>query len=318
MIENMMKRRKFPMNDNNRRQAEVPESCRVLPNGAGTAPGMWFENNGTIFISMPGVPNEMKYIMTEHVLPELNNRFTSQVIIHRNIMTYGTFEARLAEILADFEKELPANLKLAYLPASGIIKLRITGTASGAEKDELSEAINGQVNKLYGIIPEYIYGENEESLEKVIGDLLKICHGTVCTAESCTGGEIAHMLTSIPGSSEYFMGSVVAYANTVKTQLLNVQEDILINEGAVSEKAVRAMAAGARDLFKTGYSLAVTGIAGPEGGTGEKPVGTVWFAVASDKGIAAETRVFGNDRLTNVKRFSLAALNLLRKQIISQ
>ena len=173
------------------------------------------------------------------------------------------------------------------------------------------------MNKLYKIIPDFIYGENEESLEMVIGKLLKAKNNTVCTAESCTGGEIAHMLTSVPGSSDYYKGSVVAYANSVKTQLLGVQEDIIEKNGAVSEKVVEDMAMGARNLFKTEYAVATSGIAGPDGGTEAKPVGTVWIAVASEKGIVTEKRIFGNDRITNIKRFSLAAWNILRKQIIN-
>jgi nicotinamide-nucleotide amidase len=315
MIEEMMSRRNFPMNENNRRQAEVPESCRVLKNAAGTAPGMWFERDGTIFISMPGVPYEMKYIMTEHVLPELRKRFRSQIIIHRNIMTYGTFEAKLAEILTGFEAGLPGNIKLAYLPASGVIKLRLTGT--GTEHGALSNQVNEQANKLYNIIPGFIYGENEDTLEMVIGKLLNERNKTVSTAESCTGGEIAHMITSVPGSSSYYRGSVVAYADSVKTQLLGVNKDIIENNGAVSEEVVREMANGALTLFKTDYAVATSGIAGPDGGTDTKPVGIVWMAVASEKETVAEKRVFGNDRIANIKRFSLAALNLLRKQIIN-
>jgi nicotinamide-nucleotide amidase len=315
MIEEMMSRRNFPMNENNRRQAEVPESCRVLKNTSGTAPGMWFEKEGTIYISMPGVPHEMKHLMNEVVLPELNKRFTSQIIIHRNIMTYGTFEAKLAETLTTFEAGLPENIKLAYLPASGVIKLRLTGT--GSDNNSLTYLISEQVKKLYEIIPELIYGENEESLEMVIGKHLKLNNKTVSTAESCTGGEIAHLLTSVPGSSAYYKGSVVAYANSIKTQLLGVQEFIIDRYGAVSEQAIKEMAAGARSLFKTDYAVATSGIAGPDGGTDLKPVGTIWIAVASEKGIVSEKRVFGNDRITNIKRFSLAALNLLRKQIIN-
>jgi len=315
MIEYMMRHRNFAMNENNRRQAEVPESCRVLKNATGTAPGMWFESNGTIFVSMPGVPHEMKYLMQEYVLPELNKRFTSQFIIHKNIMTYGTFEAKLAEILVGFEAALPKNIKLAYLPAAGIIKLRLTAT--GNEHDFLSEAINKQVSELYKIIPEFIYGENEESLELVIGKLLKEKKRTVCTAESCTGGEIAHLITSIPGSSAYYKGSVVAYANSVKSQLLGILEEMILNYGAVSEEVVREMAIEARKLLNTDYSIATSGIAGPDGGTETKPAGTIWLAVASEKGVVSEKRVFGNDRNTNIKRFSLAALNLLRKQIIN-
>jgi len=316
MIETRMSRRNLLMNENNRKQAEVPESCMVLPNTAGTAPGMWFEKDGTIFVSMPGVPYEMKYIMTEHVLPELNKRFTSQVIINRNIMTYGTFEAKLAEILTGFEDELPESIKLAYLPASGIIKLRLTAT--GKDPDKLVDIVDEQVKKLYGIIPEFIFSENEESLEMVIGKLLKSKRKTVSTAESCTGGLIANMITSVPGSSYYYKGSVIAYSNSVKTGLLGVKEDILELYGAVSEQVVIDMAGRARELFGTDYALAISGIAGPDGGTDDKPVGTVWIAVASDEGISAEKHLFGNERLMNMKRFSIAALNQLRKQIIME
>jgi len=315
MIEEMMRLRSFSMNDNNRRQAEVPESCRVLKNAAGTAPGMWFEKDGTIFVSMPGVPHEMKYLMTEIVLPELNKRFTSQIIIHKNIMTYGTFEAKLAEILTDFESGLPSNLKLAYLPASGVIKLRLTGT--GSDYNYLSNLINDQVSKLYKTIPEFIYGEDEDSLEMVIGKLLKSKNKSVSTAESCTGGEIAHLLTSVAGSSAYYKGSIIAYENSIKTKLLGVQDYIITKYGAVSENTVKEMAVGVRNVLDTDYAVATSGIAGPDGGTDEKPVGTIWIAVDSERGTVCEKRVFGNDRLTNIKRFSLAALNLLRKQIIN-
>lgn len=316
MIEEMMIRRNwpFPMNDRNRRQAEVPEACRVLKNAAGTAPGMWFEKESTIYISMPGVPHEMKHLMTEIVLPELKQRFSSQIIIHRNIMTYGTGESALADILTDFESELPENIRLAYLPAYGIIKLRLTGT--GTDQKYISDLIDEHAGKLYKIIPEYIYGENEESLEMVIGKLLKEEQKTVSTAESCTGGEIAHLLTSVAGSSAYYKGSVIAYENSVKTQLLGVQDYILTKYGAVSEYTAKEMAAGARGLLKTDYTVATTGIAGPDGGSESKPVGTVWIAVASERGIVAEKRAFGNDRALNITRFSIAALNLLRKQII--
>jgi len=316
MIEEMMIRRNWtvPMNDRNKRQAEVPESCHVLKNAAGTAPGMWFEKDGTIFISMPGVPHEMKYLMSEAVLPELNKRFRSQIIIHRNIMTYGTGESALAEALSDFESGLPESIRLAYLPATGIIKLRLTGT--GVDQNFVSDLIDEQVGKLYKTIPEYIYGENEESLEMVVGKLLKEAQKTVSTAESCTGGNIAHLLTSVSGSSAYFKGSIVAYDNSIKTQLLGVQDYILTKYGAVSENAAKEMANGARSLLKTDYAVATTGIAGPDGGTETKPVGTVWIAVSSERGTVSEKRAFGNDRALNITRFSLSALNLLRKQII--
>jgi nicotinamide-nucleotide amidase len=314
MIEEMIQRRNYPMNENNRRQAEVPENCTVLKNATGTAPGMWFEKEGTIFISMPGVPNEMKYLMKEHVMPELNTRFTSQIIIHKNIMTYGSFEARLAETLSGFEAGLPDNIKLAYLPSSGIIKLRLTGT--GSNRDTLEKLINAQADILYKTIPELIYSDNEESLEMVIGRLLKAQNKTVSTAESCTGGNIARLITSISGSSAWYKGSVIAYANQVKTELLDVPTELIEFHGAVSEEVVTQMAVGVRNKLGTDFSVATSGIAGPDGGTETKPLGTLWIAVASEKGVVTEKRVFGNDRNTNIKRFSLAALNLLRKQII--
>ena len=315
MIEEMMSKRNFAMNENNRKQAEVPESCIVLKNAAGTAPGMWFEKDKTIYISMPGVPHEMKYIMSEHVLPELNKRFTSQIIIHRNIMTYGTFEARLAEILTGFEAGLPETIRLAYLPASGVIKLRLTAT--GNDRKSLEKMLNDQVGKLYKIIPEYIYGENEETLEMIIGRLLKEKNKTMCTAESCTGGEIAHKVTSVPGSSLYYKGSIIAYSNEIKTHLLGIKGDTILKYGAVSEEVVREMAFAAKKILKSDFAVATSGIAGPDGGSENKPVGTLWIAVASEKGIVTEKRIFGNDRITNINRFSLAALNLVRKQIIN-
>jgi len=316
MIETMMRRRNFPMNENNRRQAEVPESCTVLTNAAGTAPGMWFEKEGTIFVSLPGVPAEMKHIMNRHVLPELKKQFTSQVIIHRNIMTYGAPEARLAEILTDFEAGLPGYIRLAYLPSSGIIKLRLTGT--GTDHKTIGDSVEEQVRRLYAIIPDLIYGENEESLEMAVGRLLREKKRTLCTAESCTGGNIAHLITSVPGCSDYYSGSVIAYANRIKTLLPGIGDELIEKHGAVSEQVVKAMADGARGFLGTDFSVATSGIAGPDGGTVDKPVGTLWTAVASGAETVAEMHTFGTDRLINITRFSLVALNLLRKQIIKE
>lgn len=314
MIEAIMHQRNIQMNENNRRQAEVPESCTVLTNALGTAPGMWFEKSGTIFISLPGVPYEMKHIMSEHVIPLLKERFTSQMIIHRNIMTYGLPEAKLAEVLGTFEAELPEQIKLAYLPSYGVIKLRLT--AIGQNRGDLTELIDYQIKNLKTIIPDLIFSENEDNLATVIGKLLRERKRTLSTAESCTGGNIAHMITSVPGSSEYYEGSVIAYSNKVKERFLGISDSLIGREGAVSESVVRNMADGARHLFKTDYSLATSGIAGPDGGTEEKPVGTLWIAVASSSGSIAEKHTYGNDRGTNIMRFSHAALNLLRKQIL--
>jgi nicotinamide-nucleotide amidase len=309
-------KRNLEMNENNRRQALVPDNCRVLANKAGTAPGMLFEKEGKIVVSMPGVPSEMKYIMKEHVLPMISARAGARTIIHRNIMTYGTFEARLAERLEEFERELPATVKLAYLPAHGVIKLRLTGT--GDDYQQVRQDIEWQVRKLYLIIPDVIYGEDEIRLEEVIGRLLLENNMTVSTAESCTGGKIASLITSVPGSSAWFNGGVVAYNNSIKSSVLGVDPEVIQLHGAVSEETVMAMADGIRHLAETDYSVAVTGIAGPTGGTPEKPVGTVWIAVASSRGVVAEKHCFADDRMINISRSAYTALNLLRKQIINR
>lgn len=316
MITEMMARRNIGLNENNRKQAEVPASCRVLTNAKGTAPGMWFEKEGRIFVSMPGVPVEMKYLMSTHVIPELNSRFTTQVIMHRNIMTFGTYEARLAELLTDFEASLPANVKLAYLPSSGVIKLRLTGT--GNDRDILNKTLEDQLSLIDRYIHRYIFALEETSLEAVVGVLLRERGATLSTAESCTGGRISQMITSIAGSSDYFIGSVVAYHNSIKSGLLGVSTESLEQYGAVSEEVAAQMAVGARKTMGSDFSVAVTGIAGPDGGTPMKPVGTVCIGVASPKGTVTMKYVFGNERVINIDRFATSALNLLRLQIISQ
>ena len=316
MVESMMAKRGFPMNENNRKQAEVPESCKVLSNAAGTAPGMWFEKDGKVFVSLPGVPHEMRYIMTSHVIPELRTRFTSQVIIHKNIMTFGTPEARLAEILTGFEAGLPEFIRLAYLPAAGIIKLRLTAT--GTIRKALEQAMNEQLKKLYDTIPQYIYGEDEETLEMAVGRLLREKNLTLCTAESCTGGKIAQLITSVPGCSDYYRGSVVAYSNDIKTGILGVDPVLIEKNGAVSEEIAKAMAEGARRVMRADFALATTGIAGPAGGSELKPVGTLWIAISGRSGSTAEKYTFTSDRSTNITRFAFVALNRLRLQIISE
>lgn len=316
MNSEMMQKRNFPMNENNRRQAEVPESCTVILNHAGTAPGMWFEKENTIFIFMPGVPSEMRHLMSSYVLPALNKRFTSQVIIHKNIMTYGAMEAKLAHTLEPFEASLPKHIKLAYLPSAGIIKLRLT--AVGNDRKTLENEISEKVDYLKKLIPDLIFSFEDEQLESVIGKLLSASEKTLCTAESCTGGNIAHLITTIAGSSRYFRGSVVAYDNMVKTHILGVPSGIIEKHGAVSEEVVALMAEEARRLLKADFSVATSGIAGPVGGSPEKPVGTVCVAVSSRNGTITRKFVYGNDRLVNISRFSISALNLLLKQIINE
>jgi nicotinamide-nucleotide amidase len=309
-----LRRRNLQMNENNRRQAMVPDNCKVLQNLTGTAPGMLFEKSGKIVISMPGVPHEMKHIMKEHVLPLLAGRLPGGVIVHKNIMTYGVAEAMLAERLVIFEKELPAEIRLAYLPAWGVIKLRLT--AAGSDEKKIRKTVREQVEKLYGIIPDVIYGEDEVMLEEVVGKLLNDNNLTISTAESCTGGKIASLITSVPGSSGWFRGSVVAYDNSIKTGVLGVSNETLRLYGAVSAETAGEMARGVRRLMGTDYAIAVTGIAGPTGGTADKPVGTVWIAVDSERGLLTEKQIFADNRLINISRSSYGALNLLRKQIV--
>jgi len=315
-ITERLRRRNLNMNENNRQQAMVPDNCKVLQNLTGTAPGMLFEKSGKIVVSMPGVPHEMKHIMKEHVLPLLAERLPGGVIVHKNIMTYGVAEAILAERLTTFEDQLPGEVRLAYLPAYGVIKLRLT--AAGSDEKKIRKSVSEQVEKLYKIIPEVIYGEDEVMLEEVVGKLLNDNKLTVSTAESCTGGKIASLITSVPGSSGWFRGSVVAYDNSIKTGILGVSKETLRLYGAVSAETAGEMARGARRLMGTDYSVAVTGIAGPTGGTAEKPVGTVWIAIDSERGVVTEKQIFADNRQINISRSSYGALNLLRKQIVSR
>lgn len=312
-VEKMLKKRSIPMNDLNRKQAEVPEKARIFINYAGTAPAMWFVLGGKVVISMPGVPYEMKELMTKQILPSVSRYFKTPVIIHRTIHTYGTFEAKLAEILSGFEEQLPSEIKLAYLPTEGIIKLRLSGR--GAREEEIVKMIDAEIEKLYKLIPRYIFGEQDDSLEKIIGVLLREKGETLSTAESCTGGLIAHRITTVPGSSDYFIGSVIAYSNRIKEKDLGVDPGSIVEFGAVSRQVVEQMAQGVRERFNTGYSIATSGIAGPAGGTAEKPVGTVWIAVVDKKGIYSKKYTFGNNRLRNIRRSTLAGLNLLRQYI---
>lgn len=310
-----MERRGLEMNENNRNQALVPEKCRVLSNDRGTAPGMLFEKNGHSLVAMPGVPYEMKYIMETHIIPYIKHHFKKEAVVYRTIMTYGSFEAKLAELLEPFEEQLPEDVKLAYLPTAGIIKLRLT--AGGDTREAALDKINRQVTKLESIIPQFIYGFDGITLEKAVGDLLIQKSFTLSCAESCTGGNISRMITSVPGSSEYFTGAVVAYDNKVKINELGVDHQILEKEGAVSEIVAAMMASGVRERLGTDFGLSITGIAGPDGGTADKPVGTVWIAVASGEKTVTCKFGFGLNRESNVRRASLAALNMLREQILS-
>ena len=301
---------KRPMLDTNIKQAEVPDVCKVLFNEVGTAPGMMFEKQDKIFISLPGVPHEMKWIMTNVVLPLLPKKIHTTNIVHRTLLTAGIGESFLADLIKDEEAQLPANIKLAYLPNSGMVRLRLS--ASGENKKEISDVLNLHFEILKEKVKEYLVIDEDLPMEAVVGRLLKQNGQTVSTAESCTGGYIAHLLTSFPGASAYFKGSVVSYDNSIKTNVLRVTKDILATVGAVSEETVRIMAESVREIMQTDYSIAVSGIMGPEGGTSEKPVGMVWIAVAKEGKTISKCFYFHHNRERNIQLTALNALNLLR------
>jgi competence/damage-inducible protein CinA-like protein len=299
------------MTDTVRDQCLVPQNATVLPNKMGSAPGMWFEEKGKVFVSMPGVPFEMAYLMEHEVRPRLSRHFAASPTAHRTLLTAGEGESYIATILADFEESLPASLKLAYLPRIGQVRLRLT--AAGTDEKAMLKLLNEKFDEMEGLLPpELIAGYEDDVLESAIGKLLKEKNLTLSTAESCTGGYLAHLITSVPGASAYFAGSVISYSNAVKMNQLNVREETLREHGAVSEQTVREMVAGALDLLKTDLAIAVSGIAGPDGGTPEKPVGTVWIAVGN--GSAIETRMLklGKDRMRNIQYSAIHALNMLR------
>ena len=305
---------KREITERNIKQAEVPDVCKVIQNKRGSAPGMWFEKSGKIFISMPGVPHEMKGMMETDVIPELVKRFQLPFIEHRTLMTFGIGESAIAEMIIDFEEALPRNIKLAYLPNYGMVRLRLT--SSGTDKAEIETALNEKFSTLQQLVAAYIVTNEDESMEAVIGKLMKQKNKTMCTAESCTGGFIAHLLTSIPGSSAYYNGSVVTYSYKAKEDLLQVKEKTLVEKGAVSEDVVIEMAKGALQNFRSDYAIAVSGIMGPGGGMPDKPVGTVWVAVGNKEKIIAQKLHFRFERQLNIQLTAVNALNMLRKFIL--
>ena len=306
--------RGMKVSEANRQQASVPEYCRILRNPSGTAPGMWLERNGSIFISVPGVPYEMMDIFNTSVLPELSKLLDGIILVHQTVLTQGIPESYLSETLKDWEFSLPENIKLAYLPRPGIVRLRLTGV--GDNRDKLNEQISAELTKLKLLIPEDIYGLNDESLEKVIGDILRRRRETMVTAESCTGGNIARLITGIPGSSDYYLGSVIAYSNQFKTDQLGVDPQLIKEQGAVSQLVVEKMAEEARKKFNADFSIATSGIAGPGGGTPEKPIGTTWIAISSKNNTISKRYYFGEHRGRNIEKASYAALNLFRKILL--
>ena len=312
-IERLILGRGFDMNENNKRQALVPDNCKVIRNPNGTAPGLWFERENKVVAAMPGVPFETKAMITDTVIPWLKQKYVLPEIVHQMVLTQGLPESKLAELIADWENQLPATIKLAYLPSPGRVKLRLS--SKGKSRVEVQHKIDEQVAKLMQIIPKNIYSTNNSNLEEVIGKLLKQKNATLATAESCTGGYLAHLITSISGSSDYFKGSVISYANEIKINELGVKKSDLENYGAVSQQVVEQMAVGVLKKFKVDYAVATSGVAGPTGGTTEKPVGTVWIAVADKNGVVSKQFTFGKLRSVNIERSAVAALGMLREVV---
>ncbi len=303
----------------NRLQAEVPAICEVIHNYNGTAPCMWFDVEGKIFVSMPGVPYEMKVLLKEQIIPKLKEHFKFPTIFHKTVLTQGIGESALSELISDWEDNLAAvNIKLAYLPSPGMVRLRLS--TKGEDDKMLIKNVEKKIDELKLIISEYIYGyeifgEERESLEMMVGKLLREKKKTISTAESCTGGYISHLLTKVAGSSDYYIGSVISYAYEIKETELGVPHDIILKHGAVSQPVVEQMAKAIREKYKTDYSISASGIAGPGGGTEEKPVGTVWVAIATPTKIISEKFLFGNNRERNIQKTANVALNMLKKEL---
>jgi nicotinamide-nucleotide amidase len=297
----------------NRRQAYVPANCKVLQNLIGTAPGMWFERHGKVFVSMAGVPYEMKKMMKETVLPMLQEKFETPHIIHRMIKTINIPESMLSDMIEEWEMALPPHLKLAYLPRMGQVRLRITGI--GKDRAALLADIDRETEKVVAIIGKYFYGYDEDEIETVVAALLLEQGKTIATAESCTGGYIAHQFTQHAGASRYFIGGIVAYSNEVKVSQLGVLPETLAAHGAVSEETVRQMAENVRLRYGASIGIATTGIAGPDGGTPEKPVGTVWIGYADGTQVIAKKLALAQERSLNISLTSNAVLDLVRKQL---
>ncbi len=309
---NILKR---PMIERNLKQAEVPDTCKVLLNKRGTAPGMWFEKEGKVFVSMPGVPHEMKGMMEDDVVPGLSKLFKFPHIAHRTLLTAGVGESFLADLITNFETNLPSHIKLAYLPNYGMVRLRLS--SSGFTKDAIEKEIDFFFDNLQTAVEQFIVTNKDEAMQQVVAKLLLAKNKTVSTAESCTGGYIAHLLTEKPGASAYYSGSVVSYSYKAKEDLLQVRKNTLETKGAVSEEVVIEMAKGALKNIQTDYTIAVSGIMGPDGGMPDKPVGTVWVAVGDNDKIVAEKFNFRFDRQRNIALTATNALNMLRKFILS-
>ena len=312
-VRSMLALRGIEFNELNRSQAEVPDSCEVLFNAHGTAPGMWFERDGKVVISLPGVPFEMRHLMEDEVLPRLKSRFSLRQVVHRTLITAGIAESMLAARIAEWEDALPDYLRLAYLPAPNIVRLRLSAYDVDGQRAE--REIEEQFRLLEQIIPDNIVGFEGATLQEQVHNLLLESGKTLAVAESCTGGSISAKFTAMAGASAYFLCGVTAYANEAKRDLLGVDAALIERHGAVSEEVARAMAEGARRVSGADFAVATTGIAGPTGGSEQKPVGTVWFAVASERGTVAMMRNSGTDRGQVIDRATAYAIEFLRDHI---
>lgn len=301
----------------NQAQSMVPACCRVLPNANGTAPGMWFDRNGKVLVALPGVPSEMEAIMTDYVIPMLKSHFTLRHTVHRTAVTFGLAESMLAARIADWENSLPDHMHLAYLPNLSQIRLRLSAYEIDNETDVEAE-VSRKFAELEQIIPDYLIGYGKDTVASVTAAMLTEHGATLSVAESCTGGALAAMLTAISGASKYFAGGVIAYSNDVKTGLLGVNEKTLAKHGAVSREVAEEMAQGVRNATGTTYSIAATGISGPDGGSEDKPVGTVWIAVATPDHVFSRRFMFGGKRYHNIERGAVSAINFLRLVLLEK
>jgi nicotinamide-nucleotide amidase len=315
-IERIFELRKRLINESTRRVAYLPDVCKVIQNKNGTAAGMIFSKDGKTIVSMPGVPYEMKGMVTDDVIPYLKENYKLPFIFHCNILTAGVGETQLADRLIEFEKNKDARIKLAYLPNVGKVRLRLT--IKGEDKDTLQKVLDNAKKEVVSSIEEYIYGFDEDTLEQNIGDLLTDRKVTLGTAESCTGGYLAHLITSVSGSSAYYKGSIISYANEVKQDLLGVSKDTLEQFGAVSEQTVSEMITGALSQLKVDIVIAISGVAGPSGGSEEKPVGTVFIGIGTNQKTIVKKLSFTNHRERNIQLSSVVALVMLRKFLLNQ
>jgi len=312
-VTSFFKQRGRELTELNRLQAALPVCCEKVTNTMGTAPGMWFERNGKVFVSMPGVPHEMRKMVTAQVIPKLLTKFKVPIIRHQMIRTAGIGESFLAEKIAPWEKSLPPHIKLAYLPSEAGVKLRLTGI--GENEKQIQNDFLDLIEKIKPFAAEHIYGFNDDPLEIVVGQLLREKKLTLSIAESCTGGYVSHLITSVPGSSDYFQGSLIPYSYEIKMNELGVQPSTLEKYGAVSEETITEMAKKVKSKFKTSIGVATSGIAGPGGATSDKPVGTVWIAYADENKLITKKLQLSKDRLVNIKLTATAVLNLIFKNI---